>query len=425
MLKKLFLPLCLLSGCVFRTPEPPHSSASFQEPLCRVNIIDCNGLSETITSKDRLKELAFRDFLSPQPFKKVLRIFAKNRQGQTKSVITSYYDNGHIHQYLECINNRANGLYKQWHPNGQQQLIARVCAGIADISEHAFASWSFTGETLSWNEQGTLQARYHYKNGLLQGKAEVFYPTGTKKQVCFYDNNMLEQTFSTFHENGILKESISYQKNKRHGPATGYHSNGSVSWKETYHQDALVNGEYFDANGTLLSGVSDSTGLRSLFDNDRLYAQQEITQGQPKGWTSLFSEHGDLERKFQSDNGKKTGLDFRYYPRSHAPKLCIEWKDGMLHGTVKSWFPNGKQESQREFCQNLRHGSAMAWYSDGSPQLVEEYEHDKLIRGQYYKKGESSPLSFVEKGHGFVTLFDDEGVVTERIQYADGKPDIP
>ena len=99
----------LLAGCqpppIIQDPTVPF--AIVKEPLTRVNIVDHSNLSETITSPERLKELAKRNFLDPQPYQKVARVFARNKEGSARSIITSYYDNGQIRQYLECLKSSA------------------------------------------------------------------------------------------------------------------------------------------------------------------------------------------------------------------------------------------------------------------------------------------------------------------------------
>src|SRR3972149_7346238 len=99
MKSKAFL-LCLLflflAGCKERTDRD-------QTDLVSMQIIDRNGFSETIGSKERLSPYKKVDFLSSQPYQKVLRVFAKNHEGKSRSALSSYHPNGHIWQYLEIL----------------------------------------------------------------------------------------------------------------------------------------------------------------------------------------------------------------------------------------------------------------------------------------------------------------------------------
>src|SRR3989339_1387660 len=94
--------LCiLLSSCASR------SQSSKDPTLVSIQVIDRNGFSETISTKDRLARYETTDFSQPQPYQKVLRVFSKNEEGKNPSIITSYHSNGHLWQYLEISNGRA------------------------------------------------------------------------------------------------------------------------------------------------------------------------------------------------------------------------------------------------------------------------------------------------------------------------------
>lgn len=52
----------------------PHE---IDRPLTSITIVDKNGFTETLSVKERLKKYENMPFLSPQPYQKVLRLFAK------------------------------------------------------------------------------------------------------------------------------------------------------------------------------------------------------------------------------------------------------------------------------------------------------------------------------------------------------------
>ena len=100
----------------------------------------------------------------------------------------------------------------------------------------------------------------------------------------------------------------------------------------------------------------------------------------------------------------------------------LTWHEGILQGPMKTWYENGQLESQRELCDNQKQGLLTAWYKKGDLMLVEEYEDDKLLKGEYYRLGEKVPASQVEKGKGIATLFNPEGNFSKKIPYQEGKP---
>lgn len=407
----------------YSIPDGMQSSIVTEEQLIRVHVVDHNNLSETITNNEKVKDFAKRDFLGPQPYKKVLRVFEKRKDGSTKSIVTSYYENGQIRQYLECLNGRACGLYSEWYSSGKKKAKSRVIAGQGDLGETSPLTWSFEGISEAWNEEGTLLARVSYQKGRLHGLSETFYSSGAKERTSWFENGEREGKDILFDEDGAVLEEITYLHGKREGPALGTHRGGSKAWEEEYSANLLKKASYFSADGSLVSSVKDGIGIRSLFEEGVLSSQQEIKDGVPQGKVTLFEKDGAIEREYFLKDGKKDGPETRYFQgEGKHPRLQVEWKDGIVQGTVKTWYANGTLESQREMRGNAKHGLFMAWYPDGTVMLVEEYENDVLKKGRYHKRGERDPVSQVNEGEGTATLFDEAGTITEKVKYHEGKP---
>src|SRR4029079_14760136 len=139
-----------------------HTPQEGSSPVVSMQLIDRNGFAETISNKERINTYKEVDFLQPQPYQKVLRVFARNAGGQSSSKITSYHENGQIWQYLEVINGRAHGFYREWFANGKMHIEAYLIEGLADIHDLAQKSWVFYGMSRVWDEQGNVVAHIQY-----------------------------------------------------------------------------------------------------------------------------------------------------------------------------------------------------------------------------------------------------------------------
>src|SRR5579872_3284420 len=137
------------------------------EPLVGIQIQDRNGLTETISTPDRLGIYEEVDFFSTQPYKKVVRVYKK--EGKNHAKITTYHPNGSIWQYLESQEMRAQGAYREWHSNGQLRIEATVIGGTADVSLGSEQDWLFDEVNKVWDEQGHLIAKLPYFKGMLEG----------------------------------------------------------------------------------------------------------------------------------------------------------------------------------------------------------------------------------------------------------------
>jgi hypothetical protein len=56
---------------------------------------------------------------------------------------------------------------------------------------------------------------------------------------------------------------------------------------------------------------------------------------------------------------------------------------------------------------------------------MEEYEEDRLVGGQYFKKNQKEPISVIFNGNGTATLYDEQGIFLRKIQYVKSKPVDP
>lgn len=430
----LLMVLCL-AAC---TPRPAvvHSQDSdlvaiqlkiADRTLSSINVIDRNGLSETISAKDRVKTFANTNFLTAQPYQKVLRVFAKDKSGTAFSIITSYYPTGQIKQYLEVENGRAHGRYVEWHQNGQKKLLATVLGGNADLDEKSQNGWLFDKESICWNQEGTLIAKMPYSKGVLEGACNYYNNDGKLIEELPYHKGELEGIAKVFALDGTTLEKTTYKNGLKNGSAEGLWNSVAIAWKEEWKDDLLVSGSYYNKDGKLIAQVTDGTGKRALFGDEALSEVQEYRSGKPEGEVLLFDEQGTITRRLHVKDNEKHGEEIYYYPTlafdsEPKPKLCIEWNQGKMQGVVKSWYQNGVQESSREMSRNVKQGLLTAWYKDGKLMMIEEYENERLKRGDYLKKGDTKPISQVIDGKGIATFFDPDGTFIRRVTYYEGRP---
>lgn len=407
------------------------SRTQMMDSLVAVQIQDRNGITETVTTPERVSQYEQIDFLALQPFKKVVRVFKPMGKGSTSySKITTYYPNGSIWQYLEAQDFRAHGAYKEWFPNGQKKIEASVIGGTADVSPGAHNDWLFDGISYAWDEQGRQVAKIPYKQGELEGKSLYYSSSGNIEKELSFHTGQLEGEAIEYYPDGKIHSNTLYRNGVKSGPSVGYFANGQICWAEEYKEQLLLQGFYYDPQGKLISQVTDGFGFQAIFAKESLASLVQINQGCAEGESRSFTPSGDLKSIYRTKNGKKQGgetiffLPFERGDANHEPlaKLSIEWDQNLIHGAVKSWYNTGQIQSQREFARNKRNGTSIAWYRDGSLMLLEEYEEDRLMQGQYYKRICKDPVSTICNGNGVATLFDEEGIFLQKVQYAKGEP---
>ena len=398
--------------------------------LTCIQIVDRNELSETIGTKERLKKFQSTDFISSQPYQQVLRVFAKDSSGKTPALLTSYHANGQIWKYLEILDARAFGTYREWYENGQLKIEATVIGGPADVSPASQGEWLFDGLCFVWDEKGNILAEIPYAKGVLEGLAIHRHPNGEIAKIIPYEKNQIHGEFAEFTDQGAPLSKIQFQKDIKNGVSLQYWPNGTLSSLEVYKMGQLDEGTYYNSEGKKISEVSKGEGNQSIFAHGSLAKIIEIKQGRPEGIIQCFDTEGLLVSSYPIKNGLKEGTETLFFLPSEleepnsgpVPKMTLEWKNDQIHGMVKTWYNNGTLQSQKIIYQNKKNGTCCSWYRNGKVMFIEEYENDLLIKGSYFKMNDTDPITKILDGNGTATLYDEKGGFIRKIHYEKGNP---
>jgi len=416
----LFIFLVVLPfGDAYAAPKKSRE----QPKLININFIDQHGVSETINNPERLKQYEKIDFLSTQPYKKIMRVYTRDDQGLIHAIINSYHPSGLPKQYLEVINGRAYGYYREWFTNGCLKVEAYVINGEADLNPESQVTWLFDGLSRAWDEKGNLIAEIPYENGEFEGIAVYYHPNGNLWKKVPLHKNLIKGTCEFYLENGDLFQTVHFSNGEKEGPSRRYWPDGSFAANETYCEGNLVDGEYYNREGNLISRIECGKGFRPLFGKDNIIELQEYFGGVQDGLVKVFNKDGKVSKIYHIKNGMKHGEEIDYYNNSSKPKISINWSEDKIQGLVKTWYASGILESQKEMAANTKNGILTAWYNDGSLMLIEEYDHDKLLKGEYYKKGDKFPVSFIMEGKGIAHFYDQDGIFLRKVAYRYGRPE--
>jgi len=426
----LTIALLGLNSCAHNAYTPSFMiSAPAAPELTSIHIIDRNGFSETISNQERLNQYKNVDFLKNQPYQKVLRIYSRDQRSNIKAYITSYHPNGQPKQYLEVINNRAYGAYREWHPNGTKKLEAYVVGGAADLDEMASKTWLFDGCSQAWDEQGHLLADIKYSSGALEGLSTYYHANGKVWKVVPHHLGQIEGTSSIYLEDGSLLQTTDYKNGLKQGVSKRYWDDQRIASEEFYNNGVLSSGRYYTRCAEFITDIEDGNGYRATFNKEGINELQEYVNGVQEGEVKVFDNQGVLVSVHHIKNGLKQGEEIEYFEPSHVdddltPRLSINWFEGKVQGLVKTWYPNGVMESQREMSNNTKNGVLTAWYKNSSIMMLEEYDHDKIVKGEYFAPGEKLPVSSISNGRGMATIYDNHGNLIRKVFYNNGKPVI-
>ena len=405
-----------LSGCAKGTGTDPK--------MATISITDRNGFSETISTIDRLERYENVNFLSCQPYERVMRVYQRDFQGNVRAELITYHNNGQPAQYVDIVNGRVCGNYYEWHSNGTMNIHARVVEGEPELSEAAQQTWVFDGTSYVWDDDGNLLAEIPYCKGVLEGDSVYYHPSGNIWKTVTFHKDLMEGDRIVYLDNGDILSLTCFKEGLPHGRAVRYWTPQQLASEEYYDNGYLQTGNYYQPSGALSSSIHYGEGYKSVFAKDYIAQHQQYAEGIPAGEIKVYSPEGFITQIYHVKNGMKHGEDIEYYPQSRGtiPKISTYWIEGQLQGMCKTWYPNGVQESQREMNNGSKQGVLSAWYRDGSLMMIEEYENNKLAKGQYFKKNDPVPTSRVVNGNGVVTLYDADGHYKAKATIKNGKP---
>ena len=123
---------------------------------------------------------------------------------------------------------------------------------------------AFTGEIFRNFENGQLESRENYKNGIKEGLYVEYYKNGQVELLGKYNDGNMNGEFEKYYENGQLESRENYKNGIKEGLYVEYYKNGQVELLGKY-SDGNMNGvfEKYYENGQLESRIS--------YKNDRLY----------------------------------------------------------------------------------------------------------------------------------------------------------
>lgn len=423
-----FFQRILLLLCPFIISCTTFKQAPQEPQLTSLHLVDQNGFIQTIHSNDRLDGYKNINFMSPQPYQKVVRVYHTDENNGSKAYLTSYYKSGSLRQYLEVENNRAFGAYKEWYQTGGLKIDCIVVGGMADLSKESEKTFLFDQESKAYLEDGQLAAIIRYSKGVLDGDSYYYHNNGLISKKIAFKYGLKEGEEIVYNNMGSIISTYNYQNGKKNGEAFQYFSNGYLKSRELYSYNELKEATYYNIDQKEIASIHLGSGFIPIYEDDKIIRMEEYKNGYQEGLVEVYNSSGMTLEHYHTKNGLKHGEELFYYTNKDpqpSKKLSIYWFEGVIQGKITTWYEEGGLESIKEMCNNKKHGEFLSWYKNGSLMLIEDYASDKLINGSYFKINSLEPISKVVNGSGYATLYSGEGVLIRRILYSDGVSVIP
>ena len=201
-----------------------------------------------------------------------------------------------------------------------------------------------------------------FEQGVLHGECSETFP--------FNQAIALRQVY----ERGQKAQEVGYstggaplQKQEWRGDqriATTWYPDGSPMAVESYEQDRLISGEYFNREHELEAQVLEGKGYRICRDTQgKILAQEEISSGE----VCLHTEYFD----------------------SGIPSKVTPFFRGAIHGLVATYLPDGQPSSTEHYHLGKRHGLTTLFLNGDRAQEVPYVHGKKEGVEKHYEDGHS------------------------------------
>jgi Uncharacterized protein conserved in bacteria len=182
--------------------------------------------------------------------------YTKTNNGvKTRVYEQMYYENGKIRYKGSCLNTEKNGTWKYYYENG------RKFAQCDFTNSKAGKKWtllSTDGNKFVDSKDSIAEIVFYYDGcpaaiRVIQQKKETlykFFPSFKTQVKCAMKGNILNGPSLSYFENGNINSKNYYRDGMQEGEYVLYYDNGSVRIKGNYSKDKQVDSwQYFKSNG--------------------------------------------------------------------------------------------------------------------------------------------------------------------------------
>tara|TARA_B110000259_G_scaffold112128_1_gene128024 strand:- start:322 stop:1488 length:1167 start_codon:yes stop_codon:yes gene_type:complete len=231
------------------------------------------------------------------------------------------FENGQLQLKENYKDGVRNGVFESYYENGQ----------LAEKENYKFGDRDGLYE--GYFESGQLKSKENYKDGVRNGVFESYYESGQ------LNDKLSEGEYKSYYENGQLKENYKYGNSD--GLYEGYYENGQLAEKGSYkpveitselveqiNQAKLVWG--LEELAPLASGVIllRNGVFESYYENGQLKEVKTYKDGNYYGLFEIYYENGQLAEKYNYKDGNSDGLFESYYENGQL-KSKENYRDGL------------------------------------------------------------------------------------------------
>lgn len=306
-----------------------------------------------------------------------------------------------------------------WKVYGRKELLGNPGSAVAEVSEQEVK------ETFNLE---VPQYQLEFRENLLDGVFEEFYPEGTIKKVVNYQKGVLHGEFFEFSKEGEVLLSGAYFEGEKSGDWFVYRSDGSLKSEYRY-----------------LNNVLDGLSV-AYYASGQVSERIPFEMGEINGVYESFYPEGSPKQRVTFVDGQEQG-EFTQYHADGKLAILANFSKGVLEGIWEDYDDQGRLLSKGMYQQGDREGEWKeiypavsgfyqkgnyengakngAWQVLGKEEFVhqEEIFEEGVLRGFSAfttRSGEILDAGSLANGDGRREMYDGEGNRLEKGRYTNG-----
>jgi antitoxin component YwqK of YwqJK toxin-antitoxin module/Tfp pilus assembly protein PilF len=286
----------------------------------------------------------------------------------TGKLLTTYAD-GRPHVEGQYTRGKLDGPYHIYFYDGKK------------LEEETYVRGQLDGEYRGYSHSGVLntEGRYHYGNK--NGTWKYYFPDGKLKFTEEYAEGKLNGKNTRYFENGRVEYEITYQDDVQTGPFTRYDPDGTLLYEVMLKNNIPVTYTYLDKSGKRLPPipiVAQALKMKTFFPNGNTSAEMEYKDGLLTGTVKIYYTNGRLKASYNEKNGTSDGAYTLYYSNGQTEAEYF-YVNGNLHGDYTEYNEKGSVTESGTYYDGSPHGLIRYYDDQGKLKQTEVYHYGTLL----------------------------------------------
>lgn len=276
--------------------------------------------------------------------------------------VTLNYLSGRPQQQLMVKCGKLHGDYLIFFPDGKEFLARQYDYG------------EYSGVYKRFNLLGALESKGTYVEGSAEGERIWYFPDGSIEIIGNYANDKRDSLWKYYYEKGKLSSEVNYVDGERDGVSKHYSFDGILILEKKYMRGNLIAYRSLIGKSNDWVEFSGTGTIRAVHPNGKLALEESYKDGLLHGSIKSYFSNGQLQSLKNYQYGDYDGLQTYYYPDGKV-KLKEFYILDDAHGRWERFDPSGRIESVMSF-------------SHGYPQgVAEQYSQGKKIKSVKFYYG--------------------------------------